>query len=181
MIEFILTTFFLVSRPASGIPDGGPRNAVSSQDMKYPVNVQSERLEIIEKKQEAIWSGHVRAKRDTTDLTCDRLIAHYTKEQEVTRIECLGNVVVVDGDKWAKGERADFDNLTGILEVTGSPEAKQGKNHVKGTKVIFYKEKDLVTVENATTVFETNSEGGLQKSGASKSTKPEQKKKEEGR
>jgi lipopolysaccharide export system protein LptA len=94
------------------------------------------------------------------------LIAHYTKDQEVTRIECLGNVEVFDGDKWAKGERADFDNITGVLEVTGSPEAKQGKNHVKGTKVIFYKEKDTIKVENATTVFESTSQT------ASESSKP---------
>jgi lipopolysaccharide export system protein LptA len=153
MIEFFVMAFFAASQSGRPAPDGGTQ-AISSAEVKHPIDIKSEQLQIQEKTRIAIWSGHVKAKRDTTDLTCDRLVAHYTKDQEVTRIECIGNVQVWDGNKWARGERADFDNRTGILEVTGSPEAKEGNNHVRGTKVIFYKEKDTIHVENATTIFD---------------------------
>ncbi len=153
MIEFFVMAFFAASQSGRSTPDGGTQ-AISSKEVKHQILIKSEQLQILEKRQIAIWSGHVKAKRDTTDLTCDRLIAHYTKDQEVTRIECIGNVEVWDGNKWARGERGDFDNRTGILEVTGSPEAKEGNNHVRGTKVIFYKEKDTIHVENATTLFD---------------------------
>jgi len=153
MIEFFVMAFFAASQSGRPARDGDSQ-AISSAEVKHPIDIKSEQLQIQEKKRIAIWSGHVKAKRDTTDLTCDRLIAHYTKDQEVTRIECIGNVEVWDGNKWARGERADFDNRTGILEVTGSPEAKEGNNHVRGTKVIFYKEKDTIHVENATTIFD---------------------------
>jgi lipopolysaccharide export system protein LptA len=91
--------FFLAKGANPGAPDAGTSRGVSPKDMKYPVVIHSDNLEILEKKQTAIWSGHAKVKRDTTDLRCDRLIAHYTKDQEVTRIECLGNVEVFDGDK----------------------------------------------------------------------------------
>ena len=151
MIEFFLMAFFAARSPRPA--DGGTRPAANQA--ANPVDIKSDDLEIFDKKHLAIWVGHVKAKSGTTDLSCDRLIAHYTKSQEITTIECVGNAEVQDGDKWARGERADFDNRTGVLEVTGSPEAKQGTTHVRGTKVIFYKDKDTIRVENARTVFET--------------------------
>jgi len=76
---------------------------------------------------------------------------------EMIRAEAVRALGAVDTEGSARrllGERGDFDNRTGILEVTGSPEAKEGSNHVRGTKVIFYKEKDTIHVENATTLFD---------------------------
>lgn len=113
------------------------------------VSVQADQFQVAGKAREATFVGHVRAKRGPTLLTCDRLIAHYSEGEEITRIECIGHVEAHDGEKWAKGDRADFDNQTGILEVTGSPEAHQGPNHMVGTKVVFDVEKNTITVSNA--------------------------------
>ena len=161
MIDFFLIAFFAARSPpfdsAQG-ERGGARPAVSSQGAN-PVDIASDDLEIFDKKHVAFWVGHVKAKSGTTDISCDRLTAHYTKGDEITTIECVGNAEVQDGDKWARGERADFDNRTGVLVVTGSPEAKQGTTHVQGTKVVFYRDKDTIRVENARTVFQSGSDG----------------------
>ncbi len=177
MIDFFLIAFFAARSPpfdsAQG-ERGGARPAVSSQGAN-PVDIASDDLEIFDKKHVAFWIGHVKARSGTTDITCNRLTAHYAKsqsqEKEITTIECVGNAEVQDGDKWAKGERADFDNRTGVLVVTGSPEAKQGTTHVRGTKVIFYRDKDTIKVENARTVFETK-DGTLSPKPAVKDSKP---------
>jgi len=138
-------------------PDAGVRAVGSAQ---HPVAIDADFLDIKGKKQEALWIGHVVIVRGTTHVTCDRMLAHYTQTQEITRVECNGNVVVVDGDKWARGDHADFDFATGILIVTGSPEAKQGANHVRGTKVTFQVGRDLIQVENARAVVESSPQGG---------------------
>jgi lipopolysaccharide export system protein LptA len=127
-------------------------------DFKHPVEINSDHLEIVGKKNQAIWVGHVQAQRGTTHLSCQRLVAYYTTTQEISKLECLGNVEVTDGDKWAKGERADFDNLSGVLDVTGSPEARQGKNHMRGTKVTFHVDSDVIEVKNAVTLFESSAQ-----------------------
>jgi len=172
MIDFFLMAFFATRSPPfdSAQGDRGARPAVSSQGAN-PVDIASDDLEIFDKKHVAFWVGHVKAKSGTTDISCDRLTAHYTKGDEITTIECVGNAEVQDGDKWARGERADFDNRTGVLVVTGSPEAKQGTTHVRGTKVIFYKDKDTIKVENARTVFETK-DGTLSPKTPAKDSKP---------
>jgi lipopolysaccharide export system protein LptA len=139
------------ARPAG--PDGGVHRSSQEPNTLKPVEITADHLQIKGKKHVAVWVGHVKAVRGTTHLSCERLIAYYTSEQEVTRAECIGNAVVTDGDKWAKGDHADFNNVTGILEVTGSPEARQGHNHVRGTKVIFSVDKDTIEVENAAAIF----------------------------
>ncbi len=146
-----------VSSPSNrGEPDGGVK---ANSARMQPILIDSKQLRIEGKKQQALWYGHVKAVRGTTHLSCDRMLTHYTKTQQITRVECDGHVEVTDGDKWGRGEHADFDNLTGILVVTGSPEAKQGENHVLGTKVTFNVDKDTIEVENARALVESTPQG----------------------
>ncbi len=147
----------LAAAPAKGSPDSGLKTSPVSP--KYPLLIDAKHLNIQGKKQEALWRGNVKVTRGPTNIFCDRLVAHYTEQQEVRRIRCYGNVEVFSEDKWAKGDQADFDNVTGILIVTGSPEAKQGANHVRGTKVTFSVDEDTIEVDNATALLKKPPEG----------------------
>lgn len=129
---------------------------VSPAEFKNPVNITADRFEIQGKRQEAVWSGNVKAIRGRTVLLCERLIAHYTKTQEIRRIECIGGVEATHGDMWARGERADFDNVAGILVVTGSPRARKGPNAMTGSRITFDVTRDTILVEQAKTTFESS-------------------------
>jgi lipopolysaccharide export system protein LptA len=162
VIEYFLMAFFAAGAnapPGQGstpLPPPAPTVApVAPKDLKDPIHISADTFEIQGKRQQAVWSGRVRAVRGQTVITCDRLVAHYTRAQQISRLECVGNVEAVDGDRWAKGERAEFDNAAGVLVVTGSPIARQGPNLMRGTKVTFHVGKDLVQVENATIVWES--------------------------
>lgn len=138
----------LESERAAGTPGGGtPAKAAASK-----VQIDADKLRIRQSTQQAEWTGHVRARRGTALITSERLLAFYGQDQEVSRLEARGNVEVVDADRWARGEKADFDNKTGVLVVTGSPVARQGASIITGTKVTFTVGKELIEVENARTV-----------------------------
>ena len=143
-------------------PDGG---SLSRAALTRPVGVHSDTLQIFARENRAVYSGHARATRDAAVITCDQLTVRYSQGQEVTRVEAEGHVEVVEGDRWAKGDRADFDNLTGVLVVLGSPEARQKTSHVAGSKVTFTVGNDLIEVEDARTLFE---DSGTVASGAPK-------------
>lgn len=102
----------------------------------------------------ATWRGHVRARRGPTLLLAPVLIAHYDDAGTVTHVEAHGGMEAFEADRWAKGRDATYDVKTGVLVVTGNPEAKQGKTHVKGTRVTFTTGQDVIDVEHATTVIE---------------------------
>src|SRR5262249_45104042 len=126
---------------------------------KYPLLIDADHAHIEGKKREAQWRGHVKVTRGTTNMFCNRLVAHYTEQQEVRRGQCYGNVEGFAEGKWGRGDQADFDNVTGILVVTGNPEAKQALNHVRGTKVTFSVDQDTIEVDNATALLKQMPEG----------------------
>ena len=149
MIDYFLIAFLSTqsTQPAPSAP----------KDFEHPIEIHSEKFRVYSQKHQAVWTGHVQAKRDTTDLRCQQLTAYYTEDEKISRLECVGNVEVTDGDRFASGEHADFDNVSGVLVLTGSPQARQGPNRMLGSKVIFSVGKDTLEVENATTFFETSS------------------------
>jgi len=160
MIEYFLMAFLSAGAPgaATGAADAGTKTPppVSPAEFKNPVNITADRFEIQGRRQEAVWSGHVKAVRGRTILTCERLIAHYTRAQEITRIECVGTVEAWHGDMWARGERADFDNVRGLLVVTGNPQARKGPNEMSGARITFDVARDTIAVEQARTTFESS-------------------------
>lgn len=111
-------------------------------------------------KNEAKWTGHVRAVKDKTTLLAPELTAHYDEQGEIKRVLARGGVEVTEGDRWARGQNADYDVPKDTLVVTGKPEAKQGKSRMKGTKVTFFSGSEFLEVENATTVIEVDRKKG---------------------
>jgi lipopolysaccharide export system protein LptA len=162
MIEYFLMAFFAAGNTDGGTsgPPGSPRpgdgRAGAPTEFKNPININADLIEIQGKRQEVVWTGHVKAVRGRTVLTCERLIAHYTQMTEITRVECIGDVEATHGDMWARGERAEFDNVRGTLVVTGSPQAKKGPNVMKGSRVTVDVVRDTILVENAQTIFESS-------------------------
>ena len=120
-----------------------------------PVSISAPRFKVLGREGRAVYSGGVRAKRGGTELACQTLTAYYDEQGEVRRLDCVGKVVATDGDKWARGEKATFDNVGAILEITGDPEARQGPNRMRGSLVRFYVGTDVLEVLDATTELES--------------------------
>ena len=137
---------------AAGARDAGSLQATV---LVRPVEVSADKLEILGKDNRAIYSGHAKAVRDATTITCDHLVVHYSNRQEVLRIDAVGQVEAVENDRRAKGDEALFDNTTGVLTMKGAPaEAFQGGNHVEGPRVVFTSGSDVIEVDDARTVVE---------------------------
>ncbi|MCC6337818.1 MAG: hypothetical protein IT380_27965 [Myxococcales bacterium] len=133
--------------------DGGTGGAVA---------IDADRLVLEQQRNVATWSGHVRVTRGATVLTAPEITAHYDERGEITRVQAKGGVEAAERDRWARGQRADYDVKRGVLVVTGNPEARQGKNRMKGSKVTFLPGTDFVEVENATTVIDVAPKRGGQ-------------------
>ncbi|MFY1826734.1 LptA/OstA family protein [Myxococcus fulvus] len=166
MIEFLVMAFF-VAQPvpavaaatptdggtpaaAAGSPSQGPLGPV---DLKEPVQITADLIE--GGKSQATLTGNVKVKHRTLDLKCDRMTAYFAPPRVVTRVVCTGGVHAVDGDRMARGERAEYDVASGVLVVTGTPEARQGTTYMRGTKVRLTLGSEKLEVENAVIIFES--------------------------
>ncbi|HEY1907415.1 MAG TPA: LptA/OstA family protein [Myxococcaceae bacterium] len=140
--------------PAASTGDSG-RTPIATPE--NPVFVDCDKGRMEGSQQRFVCTGHVKMVRNTTTLTCDRSIGHYLGKDatQITRLECFGNVVAVDGDRWAHGDHADYDTVKEVLVLTGNPEARQGTNTMKGDRVVFYVDTDLIEAERVKGVLES--------------------------
>nr|WP_242544930.1 LptA/OstA family protein [Corallococcus sp. NCSPR001] len=141
--------------PAAKPPDAGtpaaptpaPGASLAPTGLRNPVDLSADH--VTGDRNQAVLTGNVVVKHQTMDIRCDKMTGYYNATRQVTRVVCAGNVRAVDGDRQARGERADYDVPSGVLVVTGSPEARQGNTYLTGTKVRLILGNERLEVENA--------------------------------
>jgi lipopolysaccharide transport protein LptA len=119
--------------------------------LSKPVEISADRLEVFDRERKAVYRGHAKAVRGTTTLACQTLTVFYSADRDVLRIEAEGEVEAHDGDRRAWGDRAVFDNLTGVLTTTGHPRAASGERRVEGEEIVFTSGIDRIEVKKAKT------------------------------
>lgn len=119
------------------------------------LTIDADLLTLENPKAEARWTGKVRAVRGKLTVLTPELLATYDDAGAVTRVQARGGVEATEGDRWARGQRGDYDVGKGLLVITGKPEARQGKSRLTGTRVTLVVGTELLEVENATTVIDT--------------------------
>lgn len=134
--------------------------------LKNPVTIRADKLQVLNKQRQAIYTGHVVADRGTTRIRCGRMVATYSQAQEITRIECTLGAEVEDRDRWARGDVAVYEVATGVIEMTGDPQARQGPNTMSGERVLFDFSRDTLEVEKPRATFELSQKKGSRPRGA---------------
>lgn len=140
----------------------GPPNALQgfSQNRDEPVHIESATLEVRDKDKVATFSGDVRVKQGDTGMRCKTLLVFYDQdaageggksmpaakpgpggEQKIKRLEARGGVVVTQKEQTATGEMGIFDMRSNTVTLTGNVMMTQGKNVLRGDKLIV----DLTT------------------------------------
>lgn len=89
------------------------------------------------KERRSVCRGSVRLYRDDISVTCDTAELYHDEKWGVKRAVCVENVVLKAEQGRATAEKAEFDNVTRWLVLTGNPVLYQGASEVRG-KVIRY-------------------------------------------
>jgi lipopolysaccharide export system protein LptA len=150
--------------PAAAPAAKGPPNALQgfSQNRDEPVQIESATLEVRDKDKMATFSGDVRVKQGDTGLRSKTLMVFYEGgnepatpgaksmpaaqpgpggEQKIKRLEAHGSVVVTQKEQTATGDLGIFDMKLNTVTLTGNVMMTQGKNVLKGEKLVV----DLTT------------------------------------
>lgn len=143
----------------------GPPNALQgfSQNRDEPVHIESATLEVRDKDKMATFSGDVRVKQGDTGMRSKTLVVFYEGgesvtgasggnkgaaksmpaaqpgpggEQKIKRLEAHGAVVVTQKDQTATGELGVFDMKSNTVTLTGNVMMTQGKNVLRGDKLV---------------------------------------------
>jgi lipopolysaccharide export system protein LptA len=135
----------------------GPPNALQgfSQNRDQPVHIESATLEVRDKDKMATFSGDVRVKQGDTGMRSQTLKVFYEGneastggksmpaaqpgpggEQKIKRLEAHGAVVVTQKEQTATGDIGIFDMKANTVTLTGNVMMTQGKNVLRGDKLV---------------------------------------------
>jgi lipopolysaccharide export system protein LptA len=140
---------------AAAQPSKGPPNALQgfSQNRDQPVHIEATTLEVRDKDKVATFSGDVRVKQGDTGMRCKSLLVFYegngaggnamtsatpgpNGQQKIKRLEARGGVVVTQKQQTATGDLGIFDMQTNTVTLTGNVVMTQGKNVLRGERLV---------------------------------------------
>jgi len=125
-----------------------------------PIQIEASELEVRDKEGVAIFTGGVVVKQGDTTLETAKLVVHYVgggsgndagkppagaaaaapatgaASQEIDRLEASGKVLVTSKDQTASGNSATYDGKSEVLELVGDVVLTQGKNVVRGDRLV---------------------------------------------
>lgn len=149
----------------------GPPNALQgfSQNRNEPVHIEAATLEVHDKQKEATFSGDVHVTQGDTDLRCKSLVVFYEQgdseadkkntmpaadagpggQQHIKRLEARGSVIVTQKDQTVTGELGIFDMKSNTVTLTGNVLMTQGRNVLRGQKLVVDLASGVSRVESA--------------------------------
>lgn len=135
----------------------GPPNALQgfAQNRDRPVHIEAKTLEVRDKDKVATFSGDVHVQQGDTNLRCNSLLVFYEQEgkngknstlpaadpgpggqQRIKRLEARGRVVVTQKQETVTGDLGIFDMKTNTVTVIGKVVMTDGKNILRGDRLI---------------------------------------------
>jgi lipopolysaccharide export system protein LptA len=131
-------------------------NSIVKEDIikkNEPMEIVSDSLEAFNEKKLIMFTGNAMAKQGDRILKSDQLLLYYKKDPakkdkvgtmeiegtgDLDKIEAKGNVSVTQGERIATGDEAVYYHDTGQIILTGNAVLREGKNSIKGCRVIVY-------------------------------------------
>ena len=107
------------------------------------VDISADGMEIFDDRNQAVFTGNVKAVRRDTTLTADKLVVDYRKvkkadgaqDTEVTFLNADGHVRIVTPEQTITGNHAKMDVKKNLLWVTGNVVVKKKTSTIRGAKL----------------------------------------------
>jgi len=159
LIFYILVTtdLMLVSPPMVNSSSQEELKLKSISD-KTPIIINSNTLEIDQKKRTITFAGCVNAVQNDMAINCDKMIVYYYSDKarnessigsnRIEKIEASGNVIIniPDGNKATAGKVVFYEN-EGKAILTENPRIQQGPDFVEGQRITIFLNEERSIIE----------------------------------
>lgn len=139
----ILATAALAATAASAqVKQQQPTSALKGHNTNAPVDVTSDRIEVQERADRAVFTGNVHATQADLTLDTQRLTVAYSGGQgssnlQINRLDAAGGVVVHDPTETAKGDFGIYDLDRKLITLIGNVQLTRDKNEVNGSRLVI--------------------------------------------
>jgi len=123
---------------------GAEAQVLKNHDSNAPVNFTADRIEVQDRADRVVVSGHVEVTQAGMTLNAARMTVAYRNQPgggasgvEIDRIDASGNVVVTKGNETAKGNVAIYDLNSRLITMLGNVSLTQGTNRLTGGRLVI--------------------------------------------
>lgn len=117
---------------------------------KGPINIQSDTLSLDYKGKKVLFSGHVHAVQQGSQLTSDTLHVNYEQNfKDVKDMTAEGNVRISQGTRWATSDHAVMNQKIQTVVMTGNPVVHDGTDVITGDRITVHLDTGKSVVEHA--------------------------------
>lgn len=154
LLALILTIFCAAPADAQLRPGG-------AGDSRGPIAISADTLEADDPSGQVTFKGAVVARQGEMTLTCDVMNVFYTaapgaretkaEDRQIDRVECNGNVKIVEGERMAAGQKATYlaQALPRRIVLEGEARIWQGRDSLTGRQVTYYLDDNRSLVEGS--------------------------------
>jgi lipopolysaccharide export system protein LptA len=156
----------------SQLASGAPPKALQgfSQNRDQPVTIKALSLDVHDRSKVATFTGNVNVVQGDTTMRCKTLVVYYDGDtsggptvqsnassgpgtQQIRRMEAKGDVLVIQKDQTATGDRAIYDTQQNTVTLFaprgGSVAITQGPNVMKGESLVVHLDTGLSHLQSA--------------------------------
>ena len=119
-----------------------PVSALKGHNSNAPVDVSSERIEVQDRADRAIFAGNVHVTQAELTLDAARVTLAYSQGQsrdgiQIDRIDASGGVVVRSPSETARGDFGIYDTQRKLITLIGNVQLNREQNQVNGARLVI--------------------------------------------
>lgn len=129
-----------------------PAEEDEAEEETDEMNITAERMEMQMEQHRIELSGNVLIEDSTMKLTAQKMTVFLDNDNKMKHIEAEGGVMVrkLDSSESAVGDRGSYDAQADVIVLTGNCTILQGKNAMKGDKVVYDRKNQNISLHGAT-------------------------------
>ena len=135
---FALTAAAFIASAASAQKQDSV-SALKGHKTNAPVDVTSDRIEVQDRADRAIFSGNVQIRQADLTMVADRVTIAYSTQGgvQINRIDASGGVIVRSPSETARGEFGIYDTDRKLITLIGGVQLNRGANQVNGSRLVI--------------------------------------------
>ena len=140
-LRTLAAAFALAATTAGGVAlaqtQGGPTSALKGHNSNAPIDVASDRIEVQDRADRAIFAGNVSVKQAELTLDTQRLTVAYTSAGglQIDRLDASGGVVVRSPSETARGDFGIYDLNRRLITLIGGVRLERGDSRISGARL----------------------------------------------
>jgi lipopolysaccharide export system protein LptA len=105
-------------------------------------------------KMQAVFDGNVVVQDPSMRLESDKLhVVMDQVSQQITTAKASGNVKIIEKDRVATGDQAEYNAREGKLVLTGNATVQRGREVLRGSTITFYRADNRIDVVRPTMIL----------------------------